>query len=68
MSTFAFSNLSRRRFSRGEAKGMTRLCANMWACLDACGARKGWERILARVGRSSASASIDDIKVFASFC
>lgn len=66
MSIFDFSKRSRRRFSRGAAKGMRKLWARMCCCFEACAAKKGWERILAKVGRSSALLNSDEISDFAS--
>jgi hypothetical protein len=62
----AFSKRSRRRFSVGEEKGTSMLWARMWVWWAACGDRKGCSRILQRVGRSSASERIEEIKLAAS--
>jgi hypothetical protein len=63
---FAFSKRSRRRFSRGEANGTTRLWARMCDCRAAWLTRNGWARILGRVGLSSGVESVDEINDFAS--
>jgi hypothetical protein len=66
VSIFAFSKRSRRRFSVDVEKGTTMLWARMWVWRAACGDKKGCSRILARVGRSSGSERMEEIKLAAS--